>query len=920
VSATDVDDRAAGAWHAQSIGNVLAVLRANPEGLSTAEAERRLAVHGPNALPAAAGRHPVGRFLAQFNNALIYFLLTAAVAAWMLGHTVDAGVILAVVLVNAVVGFAQEGKAEKALEAIRKMVSPKANLLRDGRRTSVPVEALVPGDVVLLEAGDRVPADLRLIRARGLLVDEALLTGESVAAEKDVGAVAAGAALGDRRCMAFSGTLVAAGQASGVVAATGARTEIGRISTLLQGVEPLTTPLLRQINRFSRQFAWTAFGGAAALFAFAVLVRGFAWAEALIAVVALAVGVIPEGLPAVITITLAIGVQRMAARNAIIRRLPAVETLGATSVICSDKTGTLTRNEMTAHRIAAQRDEVAVGGSGYAPEGSLTADGAADDAAAIAAVLPVIRCGLLCNDAHLRGRAGGWAVEGDPMEGALVALAMKAGLDPEHERREWRRLDEIPFDAAHRFMASLHQGPAGERVVFLKGAPERLLDMASAEVGPSGGQPLNRRYWGERIAAAASAGERVLGFATRRAAAAQARLAFDDLADGVVFLGIVGFVDPPRDEALTAVAACRSAGIAVKMITGDHAATAGAIARQLGLAENPRVVTGTELDGVAQAALPDLVRQTAVFARTSPEHKLRIVRALQAEGAIVAMTGDGVNDAPSLKQADVGVAMGRKGTEAAKEASEVILLDDNFASIVNAVHEGRTVYDNIRKVVSWTLPTNGGEALTVVMAILFGFTLPMTATQILWINLVLTVTLGLVLAFEPAEPDVMRRPPRAADAPLLSPFLLWRVVLVSLLFMGASLGVFFWALAQGRDLETARTMVVNTLSVLEIFYLFNVRYMHMTSITLRGARGTPAVLLAIAAVAAAQLVFTYAPFMHTLFESRPVALADGLLIVGVGVALMLILEGEKTLMRRIGLFDELRSWPAERGTRETRHA
>jgi magnesium-transporting ATPase (P-type) len=912
VSETCAGDQTAGAFHAQSISGVLAALDTNPDGLSSAEASRRFELHGPNALRAARGRHPVGRFLAQFNNALLYFLLAASVAAWMLGHVVDAAVILAVILVNAVVGFVQEGKAEKALEAIRKMVSPKANVLRDGRRVGILVKDLVPGDVVLLEAGDRVPADLRLIRARGLFVDEALLTGESVAAEKDIAAVAPGAALGDRRCMAFSGTLVAAGQARGVVVATGLRTEIGRISALLQGVEQLTTPLLRQINRFSRQFTWTAFGGAVLLFTFAVLVREFAWADALIAVVALAVGVVPEGLPAVITITLAIGVQRMAARNAIVRRLPAVETLGAVSVICSDKTGTLTRNEMTARRVAAQRGEVIAGGSGYAPEGSLTATGYDDDAASIAAILPLIRCGLLCNDAHLHERSGSWVVEGDPMEGALIALAMKAGLDPEHERGEWPRLDEVPFDAAHRFMASLHRGPAGELAVFLKGAPERLLDMASAELGSSGEQPLDRARWSKLIAAAASEGQRVLGFAVRRAAASQQHVDLDDLADGVVFLGIVGFVDPPRDEAVAAIAECRSAGIAVKMITGDHAATAGAIARQLGLAENPRVVTGAELDQLEDEALVGLARQSTVFARTSPEHKLRIVQALQAEGAIVAMTGDGVNDAPAPKQADVGVAMGRKGTEAAKEASEMILLDDNFATIVNAVHEGRTVYDNIRKVVSWTLPTNGGEMLTVSMGIFLGFTLPMTATQILWINLVLTVTLGLVLAFEPSEPDVMRRPPRAANAALLSPFLLWRVVLVSLLFMGASLGVFFYALERGSDVETARTMVVNTLCVLEIFYLFNVRYMHMTSITLRGAKGTPAVLLAIAAVVVAQLAFTYAPFMHALFESRPVAFVDGVLIVGVGVVLMLILEGEKALMRRTGLFDELKSRPAER--------
>jgi magnesium-transporting ATPase (P-type) len=877
--------------HAQSAREVLAALGSAPGGLSGAEAAARLSAHGPNVLPQPPAKRPLLRFLAQFNSALIYFLLAAALAAAILGHAVDAAVIVAVVLVNAVVGFLQEGRAEKALAAMRRMISPRAAVLRDGARRSVAAAELVPGDVVLLEAGDRVPADLRLLRSRGLLVDEALLTGESVAAQKKAEPAPRGAGLGERHSMAYSGTLVAAGQASAVVVHTGERTQIGRISALLQGVEELSTPLLRQMNRFGRRFTWTAIGAAALLFVFAVAVRDYAWPQALIAVVALAVSVVPESLPAVITITLAIGVQRMAARRAIIRRLPAVETLGATSVICSDKTGTLTRNEMTAQRVVAGSHAVAVGGAGYAPEGALSALGPDDDAAAIAAVAPLIECGLLCNDAQLHRRDGAWTVEGDPMEGALLALAIKAGFDPAHARAEWPRLDEIPFDAAHRFMATLHRGPAGEHRMYVKGAPERLLEMA--------GHP-DAEYWAGQIAAAAAAGARVLGFGARDLEPGREHLAFHDAEHGLRFLGIVAFIDPPREESLGAIAECRSAGIAVKMITGDHAATALAIARQLRIEEHPQALTGAELDALPEAELGERVARTAVFARTSPEHKLRVVRALQGRGAVVAMTGDGVNDAPSLKQADVGVAMGIKGTEAAKEAAEMVLLDDNFAAIVNAVHEGRTVYDNIRKVISWTLPTNGGEVLTVIAAILAGFTLPMSTAQILWVNLILTVTLGLSLAFEPSEPGVMRRPPRSPDAPLLSRFLLWRVITVSLLFTAASLGVFFYALGQGRDLETARTLVVNMLAVLEIFYLFNVRYLHMTSITWRGALGTPAVLAAIAAVVAAQLVFTYAPFMNDWFESRPVAFLDGALVVATGVALMFLLEGEKLLLRRWG--------------------
>jgi magnesium-transporting ATPase (P-type) len=883
------------AWHAQAGDTVLANLDASHAGLSQSEAETRLRTHGPNALPGTASVHPLWRFLAQFNSALIYFLLAAAAAAALLGHVVDAAVIFVVVLINAIVGFVQEGKAERALGAIRDMIAPHAVVLRDGARRTISVPELVPGDIVMLEAGDRVPADLRLLRARGLLIDEAPLTGESVAVEKQEEPVDPGAGIADQHSMAFSGTLVASGQASGVVAATGTQTQIGRISSLLQAVETVTTPLLRQINRFARRFTWLVMAGSVLLFAFAVLAREFHWIDALIAVVALAVGIIPEGLPAVITITLAIGVQRMAARNAVIRRLPAVETLGATSVICSDKTGTLTRNEMMVKRILIAEDEIIVGGSGYAPEGGLTSEGAEDDTSAIAAASAIIRCGLLCNDGALKQEGGQWKVDGDPMEGALVALAMKAGLNPDHARGEWKRIDGIPFDAAYRFMATLHLGPAREAVIFIKGAPEEVMAIAG----------LDQATWERRIAAAAGQGERLLGFAMKRLQTAKERIAFDDLTGGVEFLGLMGFIDPPREEAKAAIAECHSAGIAVKMITGDHAATALAIARALKISEAPHGMTGAELEKLSDESLADQVLDIDVFARASPEHKLRIVRALQSHGLIVAMTGDGVNDAPSLKQADVGTAMGHKGTEAAKEAAEMVLLDDNFASIVAAVREGRTVYDNIRKVIAWTLPTNGGETVAVVLAILVGFTLPMTATQILWINLILAVTLGLVLAFEPSEPGTMSRRPRAATAPLLSPFLLWRVLLVSALLASLALGVFLYTLGQGRDLETARTMVVNMLVVAEIFYLFNVRYLHMRSLTWRGALGTPAVLGAIATVVCAQLLYTYAPFMQAIFESRPLNLADGLIIIGLGILLFLALEAEKLLMRRLGWFEEL---------------
>lgn len=888
--------------YAQHSNDVLSLMDSSPTGLTAVEAAKRLVIYGHNQLPIVNGRHPLFRFLIQFHNALIYFLLAAALAALLLGHFVDAVVIVAVVLVNAIVGFVQEGKAEKSLNAIRDLIAPQAHLVREGKRIKVLANNIVPGDIVILEAGDRVPADVRLIRASALKIEEAILTGESVAAEKRETPALKDAALGDRHSMAYSGTLVATGQAKGVVVATGSETEIGRISTLLRDVQSLTTPLLRQINRFGKHFTWITLAMTACLFTYAVLARGYAWSDALIAVVALAVAAIPEGLPAVITITLAIGVQRMARRNAVIRQLPAVETLGATSVICSDKTGTLTRNEMTARRLEISSGLIKVTGTGYAPEGRLFAEleGDASEEAVRLSRKTLILTGLLCNDAQLNQTDAGWHVIGDPMEGALVVLAIKAGFDPERIRQDWLRIDEIPFDAKHRLMASLHRHTSGESRIFVKGAPDELLQLSNLQIMDQGEVPLNRDEWTARIAQAASQGERVLGFATKKVVSGVKKLSFSDLEDELVFVGLVGFIDPPREEAITAIQECYSAGIAVKMITGDHAATAAAIAQQLGLGENPLVLTGREIDEIPDSDLSSIVIDTSVFARTNPEHKLRIVRALQSAGAIVAMTGDGVNDAPSLKQADVGIGMGHKGTDAAKEASQMVLLDDNFASIVAAVYEGRVVYDNIRKVAAWTLPTNGGEVLAVIAVILFNFAMPISAVQILWINLVTAGTLGLALAFEPAEPNVMRRQPRPPQQGLLTPFLIWRVFLVSFLFLVAVLSIFFYSLNRGDELAMARTMAVNMIVVLEIFYLFNVRYLHSTSFNWRGVLGTPAVLMAVPIVVVAQCVFTYLPVMQQVFDSRPLALTDGLLLIGVGILMMVVLEIEKVLLRRAG--------------------
>ncbi|HEX6979487.1 MAG TPA: cation-transporting P-type ATPase [Alphaproteobacteria bacterium] len=884
-----------------SPAQVYDVLESGPDGLSEQDAQDRLARFGPNRLPQARPRGALRRFLDQFNNTLILVLLAAAAITAALGHGVDAAVILGVVLINAIIGFLQEGRAEKALNAIRSMLLPRASVIRDGRRTSIEIERLVPGDLVVLEAGDRVPGDLRLIRARHLHIDEAALTGESVPVEKSVAPVAAEVPLAERSSMAYSGTLVTSGQGTGMVVATGAATELGRISALLTSIETLTTPLVRQMNAFGRRLTGGILAASAAVFAFGVLVRAYAPAEMFMAVVGIAVAAIPEGLPAVMTIALAISVQRMAARKAIIRRLPVVETLGSVSIICSDKTGTLTKNEMTVRTIATAEDLFDVGGVGYAPHGGFRVNGREVVPEHEPLLIEIALAAALCNDACLRQAGDAWTVDGDPMEGALLAFALKAGIDPEAAGKKLRRTDVIPFDAGHRFMATLHHNHAGQGMIYVKGAPERILAMCATQRAAKGNAPLDAAYWNDRLQALAAQGRRVLAVAVRPVREGHRTLRFDHVERDLTLLGLVGMIDPPREEAVTAVAECRAARIRVKMITGDHAVTARAIAAQIGLENTRRVLTGPDTDALSDEELRRCAPDIDVFARAAPEHKLRLVQALQSHGHVVAMTGDGVNDAPALKRADVGVAMGHKGTEAAKEAAAVVLADDNFASIVAAVREGRTVYDNLKKTISWTLPTNGGEALAMVGAILLGLTLPLTAVQILWINMVTTVTLGLTLAFEPTEPDAMRRPPRRGDEPLLSGFLVWRVVFVSILFMLGAFGMFSWAERQGLSVAEARTIVVNTIVVLEIFYLFSVRYLRTTSLTWQGVLGTPAVLIGVGAASASQFAFTYLPFMQSLFGTRPVSLWNGLMILLTGILLLAILEVEKFVRRCLGL-------------------
>ena len=878
-------------WHALPADEVLAAFSTSARGLSGAQAHERLATVGPNLLPQAARRSAFQRMLLQFHNVLIYVLLVAAVLAFFLGHPIDGGVILAVVVVNAVIGFIQEGRAEHALEAIKGMIDPKANVVRDAHRMTIGAELIVPGDVVLVEAGDRVPADLRLIRTKNLRIDEAILTGESMAVIKSVDPVQGESDLGDRTSAAFSGTFVVSGQGSGVVVGTAAKTQLGHISELIGEVQVLKTPLTRQMDAFAKRLTAVILALASVAFVFSVWARDYAWTDGFMAVVGLAVAAIPEGLPATMTITLAIGVQRMAARNAIIRRLPAVETLGSVSVICSDKTGTLTRNEMTVRSVTTSQQLFEVSGVGYRPEGEFLINGAPVSLDHRPRLQALTLGAILCSDANVRAADGDWLVDGDPMEAALLVAGMKSELDPVFVRKSWPRADEIPFESEHRFMATLHHDHEGHGAVYVKGAPERILEMCSLQRGLQGDDPLDVDYWQHRIEETAARGERVLALATRPADTDTHVLSFSDV-DGLTLLGFFGFADPPRQEAIQAVAECHKAGIRVKMITGDHAVTAREIARQLGLAEDPITMTGHDLEVLDDEELKKAALETSVFARTTPEHKLRLVEALQASGLTVAMTGDGVNDAPALKRADVGIAMGRKGTEAAKEAAEMVLADDNFASIVTAVREGRTVYDNLMKVIGWTLPTNGGEAFTILAAIAFGLALPITPVQILWVNMITAATLGLTLAFEPTEPGAMIRAPRAAGQAVLSGRLAWRIVFVSLLFLAGAFGMFFWAEARGLPVDMARTIVVNTLVVMEIFYLFSVRFVHGTSITWRGALGSRAVLIGVGLVTLAQFAFTYAPLMQLVFNTQAVAFLDGLSIVAVGVVLLVIVEVE----------------------------
>ncbi len=885
-------------WHTLDPATVLSRLGANDRGLSEKETAERLQHHGRNSLTPQKKRGSLLRFLQQFHNVLIYVLLATGLVTAALGHWIDSSVILLVVVLNALIGFIQEGKAEKAMDAISGMLAAKASVRRNGQMQTVMAEELVPGDIVMLQSGDRVPADLRLLRTRELRIDEALLTGESVPSGKSTEAVAEKAGVGDRKGMAYSGTFVTYGQGSGVVVATGDRTEIGRISGLLSAIETLTTPLLRQMAEFGQTLSMVILVIATATFLFGVLVQDYSATDMFLAAVGLAVAAIPEGLPAIMTITLAIGVQRMARRNVIIRRLPVVETLGSVSVICSDKTGTLTRNEMTVQSAVVGSGCYEVSGVGYDPHGEFSSNGESVSPDNYPLLHELGRAGMLCNDSSIREIKGSWELHGDPTEGALMVLGMKMGMNPEHEQEAWPRTDVIPFESEHRFMATLHHDHSGHAFIYLKGAPERVLEMCHHQRKRGEDVPLDRYYWEGITEQLAQRGQRLLAIASRPVDSKMNCLTFSDVQDRLSLIGIVGIIDPPREEAIRAVEDCRSAGIKVKMITGDHALTASAIARDMGIGDGDnKAITGNELAELDDEQLDSLMKSTSVFARTSPEHKLRLVKILQTKGNVVAMTGDGVNDAPALKRADVGIAMGQKGTEVSKEAAEMVLTDDNFASIAHAVEEGRTVYDNLKKAIIFILPTNGGEALTILAAIALGRMMPITAAQILWVNMITAVTLALALAFEPPEEHIMQRPPRRLDEPLLSRFLVWRIIFVSLILVSGTFGIFLWLREHGATIELARTVAVNTLVMFEVFYLFNSRFINESALSRKGLLGNRHALTAIAVLVVMQLGFTYLPPMQLLFQTTALNLQTWGVIVLIASSVLFLVELEKWIVR-----------------------
>ncbi len=884
-------------WHHLTFREVTQHLDSNLEtGLSSEVIRQRQEQFGANELKGKAGTSPFIRFLLQFHQPLLYILLIAGAVKAFLGQWVNAGVIWGVTLINAIIGFVQESKAESAIAALASAVKTNATIIRDGEKIQVPSTELVPGDVVLLASGDKVPADLRLVQVRNLQVNESALTGESIAVEKDTQPLDGDTPLAERKNMAYAGSFVTFGTGKGVVVAIGEATETGRISQLMNQSTSLKTPLTRKFDRFSKTLLYIILGIAAFMFAVG-LGYGKTWTEMFEAAIAFAVSAIPEGLPAVVTVTLAIGVSRMARRHAIVRKLPAVETLGGATVICSDKTGTLTENQMTVQAIYAGGINYTITGVGYDPQGEIFREQTPVDRNDSPALAACLQAGLLCNDSRLETKAGQWQVIGDPTEGALITVANKAGYERSWLETEQPRLDVIPFESEFQYMATLHGNREGKaEIIYVKGSVEAVLQRSQQMADNSGNfTTLEPEVIHQQVEKMASQGLRVLAFAQKPVLEPQTTLDHADIESDLIFLGLQGMIDPPRPEAIRAVQACQTAGIQVKIITGDHAVTAAAIAKSMGFNHQREVLafTGSQLAQMEPEEFATAIEDASVFARVAPEQKLRIVEALQSKGEIVAMTGDGVNDAPALKQADIGIAMGGAGTEVAKEASDMILTDDNFASIEAAVEEGRTVYRNLLKAIAFILPVNGGESMTILISVLLARDLPILSLQVLWLNMVNSIAMTVPLAFEPKSSRVMQRPPRNPREALLSRSLVKRICVISIFNWILIFGVFEWIRQSGGSMELARTMAIQALVAGRVFYLLSISQLGIALINrLRGIQeavsDTSAIVMGIIATVVLQVIFSQWNIMNLLFSTAPLNLTQWLICFAIGLPMILV--------------------------------
>lgn len=886
-------------WYRLGIKDIFFKLGSSENGLTEDEARRRLTQYGPNIL---AEEEKINKFkiiLHQFASPLIYILLIAGVVTIFLQEYIDSSVIFAVVILNAIIGYFQEYKAEESVRALKKMVVPKAKVIREGKEKEIKSESLVPGDIVLLASGTRVPADLRIIHAIELKTDESLLTGESLPVEKTYHSLKEENLIpGDQKNMAFMGTVVVNGRAKGIVVETGSKTVLGSIAREVKEIGTVKAPLQEKIHAFAKAIGFIVLGASIILFFIGVMI-GESAKDMFMTAVAAAVATIPEGLPIVVTIAMAVGVGRMAKQNAIIRKLHAVETLGSTTVIGSDKTGTLTKNEMTVRLVYDGKHIFEITGSGYEPKGEILHEGLPINLKEKKNLVHVLRIGLLCNESNVYEEDGLYKVDGDPTEGALIVSAMKAGLKAEEEKDKYQQIAIIPFESDRGYMATLHKH-RGKKIIFVKGAPEKLLDMCIKNID---GEELDKKKILHIASDFAKEGLRVLAFAYREAPDELEELTCKDvecrdIESGLVFAGLQGMIDPPRPEAIEAIEGCKKAGIKVVMITGDHAVTARAIAKMLGIAdEHSEVITGKELEDIDDETLFKKVKHVSVFARVSPQHKLRIVQQLKKHGDIVAVTGDGVNDAPALKAAHIGIAMGKSGTDVAKEASDMVLTDDNFASIFNAVKEGRIVFDNIRKVTFFLIPTGIAAILSILGTIILGTPIPYVPAQLLWINLVTNGLQDVALAFEPGEKGIIEKPPRDPKEGIMNKLLIERTIVVGLLISAGVVYNFINAINEGVSLEKARTVAVTTMVFFQFFQAWNSRS-ELQSIFRISPTSNPFLFYSMIAAFLAQLSVIYAPALQWVFRTEPITMSEWAQILMVSASVIIVVELDKWIRRR----------------------